>query len=74
MKGTAGQQRVPDSFVKNFRIAVPPIEEQNEIALAIEDLITDTDILIQKAHAQVELIEEYKSSLISELVAGTIRT
>lgn len=32
MTGSAGQRRVPASFLENYRIAVPPIELQNQFA------------------------------------------
>ena len=30
--GTAGQQRVPDTFLKKFPIVLPPVEMQRELA------------------------------------------
>lgn len=37
-KGTAGQQRVPKSFLENRIIAVPPIPEQNQIIIHLEKI------------------------------------
>lgn len=34
--GTAGQQRVPQSFLEQVRIPLPPIEEQRRIAAALD--------------------------------------
>ena len=48
MTGSAGQKRVPVSFLENFKISVPPIELQNEFA----DFFKQTDkskFVIQKS-------------------------
>lgn len=39
MTGSAGQRRVPASFLENYRIAVPPIEKQEQFA----DFVKATD-------------------------------
>ena len=36
--GSAGQQRVPASFLENFNIPLPPIEKQVEIANHVYEL------------------------------------
>ena len=38
MTGSAGQRRVPASFLENYHISLPPIELQNEFAAFIEQL------------------------------------
>ena len=36
MTGSAGQRRVPSSFISSYKIALPPIELQNEFARFVE--------------------------------------
>ena len=36
MTGSAGQRRVPATFLENFKISVPPIDLQNEFASFVE--------------------------------------
>ena len=36
MTGSAGQRRVPASFLENYRVAVPPIELQEQFAAFVE--------------------------------------
>lgn len=36
MTGSAGQRRVPASYLENYRVAVPPIELQEQFAIFVE--------------------------------------
>jgi len=45
MKGTAGQQRVPQSFLMQKKIPVPPLLEQQRIVAYLYDLQTKVDVL-----------------------------
>jgi type I restriction enzyme S subunit len=44
-KGTAGQQRVPQSFLEQRVIPVPPISEQRRIVVYLDDLQAKVDAL-----------------------------
>jgi type I restriction enzyme, S subunit len=44
-KGTAGQQRVPESFLKQKVIAVPPLPEQRRIVAELNALQAEVDAL-----------------------------
>lgn len=48
MTGSAGQRRVPTSFLENYRIAVPPIDLQNQFAAFISQTDKSKSI-VQKA-------------------------
>ncbi|HEX8775432.1 MAG TPA: restriction endonuclease subunit S [Pyrinomonadaceae bacterium] len=52
--GSAGQQRVSVDFLKNFRVPVPPIEIQDEIAAHIQSLRERARELEREARAEVE--------------------
>lgn len=72
MTGSAGQKRVPSSFVVNFSIGFPGINEQKAIVSAIEkqhELINNSIKILNK---EVELMMEYKNSLISNVVTGKV--
>jgi type I restriction enzyme, S subunit len=45
MTGAAGQQRVPQEFVKNFRVALPPLEEQDRILEALQTATAERNCL-----------------------------
>ena len=52
-KGTAGQQRVPESFFFQKQIAVPPLDEQQQIVKYLDELQTKIDSL-KKLQAETE--------------------
>ncbi|NUQ44346.1 MAG: restriction endonuclease subunit S [Calditrichaceae bacterium] len=72
MYGAAGQKRVPTSYLEEYVMALPPIEEQDLIVHHIEanlSRITDT---ISKIQREIDLLQEYRTALISEAVTGKI--
>ena len=53
-------------------IPLPPKKEQQEIIASIEPIIVYIDTLIQKQEQMIELLTEYRSSLIHHAVTGKI--
>ncbi|MCD6578347.1 restriction endonuclease subunit S, partial [bacterium] len=51
-------------------IPVPPLSEQQQIVFYIEKQISFIDPKIEKTKKMIELLKEYKTSLISEVVTG----
>lgn len=72
MIGSAGQKRVPNSFISNFEAGFPSIEEQKDIAGFIKIRSQEIDQYISQAEKEIALIKEYQQSLISEAVTGKI--
>ena len=70
MQGSAGQQRVPTDFLKNFPIGIPPKSEQIIILDLIQEINTQTDLIISKAQKEISSIKEYREALITDLVTG----
>jgi type I restriction enzyme S subunit len=60
-------------LLKLLPVVLPPIEEQKQIAEYIENELNQIDKLIEKTTKQIELIKEYKTSLINEAVSGKIK-
>lgn len=56
--------------VKAISIPVPPLSEQKVIATYLDKKCASIDSSISKAQHQVELLQEYKQSLITEVVTG----
>ena len=56
----------------NIDFAVPPLEEQKAIAEYLDTQIEKIDLAICKIKSQINLIKEYKSTLISEAVCGRV--
>ncbi len=58
------------SIMRNIEIALPPIEEQKEIAAYLDEKCGKIDAIIEKIGTQVERLKELKRSLINEVVTG----
>ena len=72
MRGSAGQQRVPTSFVANFVSAFPPPEEQQEIVHFLKTNLETLDSAIARARSEIELIREYRTRLVADVVTGQL--
>ncbi len=70
MSGAAGQQRVQSSFLKNYELGLPPKEEQ---LMIVDFLKKETSLInktISRTEREIELIEEYRTRLVSDVVTG----
>ena len=56
--------------LSNTKVALPTYEEQQNIAAYLNKRCASIDSSISKAQHQVELLQEYKQSLITEVVTG----
>jgi type I restriction enzyme S subunit len=72
MQGSAGQQRVPLRFLKDFLLWLPNITEQKAIIEYIELETKKVETLIDQLTQQITKMEAYRTSLISEAVTGKI--
>jgi len=68
MKGAAGQKRVPDDFINDFIVPLPPLAEQHAIAAFLDHETAKTDALIVKKERQIELLREKQKALVSYTV------
>ena len=57
-------------LLKNCHIVFPPVKEQYKIIDYLDKRCASIDSSISKAKHQVELLQEYKQSLITEVVTG----
>lgn len=65
-----GQPNITQDTIRKQKIAVPPVEEQKMIADYLGKKCVSIDSSISKAQHQVDLLQEYKQSLITEVVTG----
>jgi len=72
MTGAAGQKRVPTDFVKNYIIALPSVKEQEKIIEFIKIKSAELDRVIEKTKSEIDLIQEYRTRLISDVVTGKV--
>ena len=67
-KNTVDSVRLP--WLKDFPICIPPKSEQNEILYYIERETAKVDHALQQAERQIELLQELRQSVITEVVTG----
>ncbi|MCZ7581813.1 MAG: restriction endonuclease subunit S, partial [Fimbriimonadaceae bacterium] len=68
-----GQKRIPELFVKDIRIPLPPIEEQRKIAAAVEAESKVISDQIEKIREHVRTLREYRAAVITQAVTGTFK-
>lgn len=65
-----GRWRLQTSSFNNFMVPVPPVEVQESIATYLDKKCTEINACIDNKQRQIEVLEEYKKSLIYEYVTG----
>ena len=56
----------------SIHLPVPPFHEQMQIVQHLDELTRRIDAAIDRAHQQIELMEEYRSRLIADVVTGKV--
>lgn len=73
IKQTTGIQNLDINLLLTMEyIPIPPLNEQKEIATYLDNLTFKLDNLISKHKLYIEKLEEYKKTLISDVVTGKI--
>lgn len=65
-----GRWGLQTSSFNNFMVPVPPVEVQESIATYLDKKCTEINACIDDKQRQLEVLEEYKKSLIYEYVTG----
>ena len=63
---------LPLSSLRDFLLAVPPLEEATNIAEHLRDELKGIDSAIVRADREVELIREYRTRLVADVVTGQL--
>jgi len=71
-KGTVGQQRVPDSYLKILNIPLPPLVEQQRIVAKLEALSEQTKNLESIYRLKIADLEELKKSILQKAFNGEL--
>ena len=72
MTGVAGQQRVPEEWVKDFPVCAFDLSTQRAIADYLDDTAVLIDGLVAKQRLVIEKLEEYRQALITAAVTGEL--
>ena len=65
-------KRITLNHIANFSIISPPKTEQKEIYLKLDENSSKINKIINKIQENIDLLEEYKTSLIHHAVTGKI--
>lgn len=68
MYGAGGQKRVPPDFAKDFRVPLPPLDEQRAIVRFLDAKTAQIDALIAKKRQLIDMLKERRQALISRTV------
>jgi type I restriction enzyme S subunit len=63
---------ISKDVIKSALIPLPPLTEQRTIVAAIERQVANIDQLIRSLHREIDLIREYRTRLIADLVTGQV--
>lgn len=73
IEGSTGQEVIKTTRLGDLKIILPEkVGEQSSIALFLDKATSKIDITIQKIERKIELLEEYKKSLIHHVVTGKV--
>ena len=65
--------QLTNAVIDQITVSYPPFSEQEVIAKYLDEKCGRFDILISKATREIELLKEYKQSIITEAVTGKIK-
>lgn len=72
MYGAGGQKRVPEGFMKDLVVPMPPPEEQKEIGEWLEKRIESLNGSQNAIETSIAKLKEYRDALITSAVTGQI--
>lgn len=68
-----GQPNISQEIIRFLKIPCPPINEQLDIIKFIKDETNKIDFTISRIEKEIELMNEYRASLISQVVTGQVK-
>jgi len=71
--GEGQREGISVSFLGRYPLITPPIPEQHEIVSYLDEKTSTVDKEIGMEERKIELLKEYRQSLISEVVTGKIK-
>lgn len=68
-----GREGLNFQNLKNFRLPIPPLSEQQAIVTYLEEQTSKIEKAIAQKQEQIVKLKEYKQSLINEVVTGKVK-
>ena len=63
---------IAESRLSSFHVCVPPLAEQTAIVEYLDKVTADIDAAIARARRHIELLHEYRTRLIADVVTGKL--
>lgn len=60
------------SLMNTLKAPIPPLNEQKDISCYLDNFTKKTDFTISKIKREIELLKEYRTTLISDVVTGKL--
>ena len=67
-----GQPNINAEIVRSLKVPIPPLSEQIAIAEYLDKTTTRIDAVIARTQREIELINEYRTRLIADVVTGKV--
>ena len=74
MTGAVGQQRVPKSFMEEYKFYLPPLDEQREIVRLLDELLAQEDAARAAAEATLAKIPALRQAVLTRAFRGQLGT
>ncbi|MBN2452017.1 MAG: restriction endonuclease subunit S, partial [Lentisphaeria bacterium] len=72
MTGSAGQLRVPSTYLAAVAVPLPPLPEQRRIVAKIEELFTRLDAGVAALHQVKQQIRRYRQAVLRDAFTGEL--
>ncbi|MEI8312300.1 MAG: restriction endonuclease subunit S, partial [Verrucomicrobiota bacterium] len=72
MMGGVGQMRVPSAFLESLKIPVPPNHEQERIADALDELLSDLDAGVAALERVRAKLKHFRAAVLKAAVEGAL--
>ena len=59
-------------MINNMKVPIPPPKEQQRVLTYLHETTSQADVKISQARRQIELMEEYRTRLIADVVTGKL--
>ena len=63
---------IPETRLATFEISAPPFSEQTAIVRYLDKAIADIDTAVDRSCRRIELVQEYRTRLIADVVTGKL--
>lgn len=67
-----GTRRLPTPALMSVMVPVPPLQEQRRLEDEINSKMERVNVTVGRAKREIELIQEYRTHLISDVVTGKL--